>query len=546
MKVRFGVAAAAACMIIFFGYNAEAKSLLELVAGNYPKDLAADVAADLDKIAEERIDQVIAGMETWSDDMIRKGSSQSNLLLVQGGNEVRMIIGAIRSQFGAEMTKQMKQASAELKPLLEEVEKWRVLQETMLRTVVELEDSVAMDLERIPFGKKYFGMRRVSGNVLPPDMRSTHRIKIVGPNFGSTIAGQEITIKGTLDGVDLGPPIQIPPHTVAWDVPAGTIKSKVDEDKIVTIPLAVSLTKVEDGWFYDGRDEIHQEIRVVLLPEIVGTLKVTTERPKYEWVPADPVERAETITKDKDFILEVLRPIGTAAPVEGSQRFTGEVSAICGPVKRAAIEFPNGKQILETESLMQKGWVWSRWKGSDPVDWDSANRDVFNELGIKVSFHSIGGGGRCDTGEHCFITPDELRSLGKLVTIEVSDCQRMAKDANVWSNDKGQLVTWIRGAAFKESLWTVTAKTEAYKETGIHPTDPVEYEVKAGEKIPIDIVDFDGTVSRVEFIPRNGRPEWSLIGRNISQGPSFDGLTPVGNHTMRYFYLYDYDTGQWE
>lgn len=548
MRVRLGVAAAAAFMMAFPSYNAEAKSLLELVAGNYPKNLAADVTSDMNKAAEERINQFIDGMETWSDEVIRKGSSQSNLLLVQGGNEVRMIVGAIRSQFGAEMTKQVKQASAELQPLLQEMAKWRVLQGTMLKTVVELEDSVAMDLERIPFGKEYFGIRRVSGTVLPPDLRSNYRIKIVGPNFGSMIAGQEITIKGMFDGVDLGTPIQIPPHTVAWDVPAGAIKrnSEADVNQIVTIPLAVSVTKVENGWFYDSRAEIQQEIRVVVLPKVVGTLSVRTERPKYDWVQTEAVSTSDTITKDKEFILQVRKPIGAAAPVEGSERFTGEVSATCGPVQRAAIEFPNGKQVLETEPLMQKGWVWSRWKGNDPVDWDYANRDVFNELGIKVSFHSIGGGGRCDTGEHCFLTPDELRSFGKLVTVDVSDCKRMAKDTNVWSNDKGQLTTWIRGSALRESLWTVTAQTEAYKETGITKADPVEYKVESGEKIPIDIVHFDGAVSQVEFIPRNGHPNSALIGKNISQGPNFDVSTAVGNHTMRYFYIYEYDLSQWE
>ncbi|MBV7522333.1 hypothetical protein [Ensifer sp. ENS12] len=545
MKVRFCAALAAAFTLCVPAYNAEAESLLELVAGNYPGKLADEVTADMNRMAEERIDQMLAGMENWSDDVIRKGSSESNLLLVQGGNEARMIIGAIRSQFGEEMTKQVKQASNELRPLLEEIQKWRALQATMLTTLVELEDSVAMDLERVPFSPNYFGIRRVSGTVLPPDGASTHRVKIVGPNFGSVIAGQEITIKGTIDGVDLGPPTQIPPHTVAWDLPSAVLKGKKDDDQIVTIPLAVSLTKVVDGWFYDSKEEIQQELKVVVLPEVVGTLRVRTEGPEYKWVPGDPVTKSSTISNDKEFVLQVLKPIGAGEPIEGSQRFTGEVSATCGTVKRAAVKFPK-KVVLESEPLMQKGWIWHRWKGNDPVDWDYANRDVYDELGITVSFHSIGGGGRCDTGERCFLTPAELRSLGEVITTDVSDCQRMAKEGDTWSNDRGQFTTWIRGAALTDSLWTVTAKTEVYKEAGIAAVEPVDYDVKAGEKIPIDIIGFEGTVSEVEFIPRNGKPKSSLIGKSIPQGPIFDVSTTVGNHTMRYFYTFEYDTNQWE
>lgn len=530
-----------ACVLLLLTGTAAKADLMDFLGVT---DLSKRVEDGMNSILTQRIDQFLGGMDQLSGRMINDGSNQGRLMLVQAGNEMQVTISTIRSQYSAEMDKTIEKSSRELQPLLRELEKWRVVQNELADKVIELEDAVAMDLDKVPFTGDYFGIRRTYGTVLVPDASDVYRLKIVGPRFGQVIPNETVTVTADLDGIDLGQPAQVPPNAVEFNIQAASVKSKFDQEKIVTIPLHVKVKRVRDGWFYDDATELQQDLRVVLLPKVVGTVSVQTERPQYEWVTTGVQSDTAVIRADRVFSLQVSRPVTTDAPEEGNERLSRQVEANCSKVSQNARRFPNGRVILESDEIFTRGWTVSFWIGADEgPDWDRSHNEALNTWGINVSFWRMR---RCVHNQHCYLTADEMRSWSELTKIDVEDCSRMQRAEENWFENDSRVTLWIRGAARQDSLWRVSAPVETYRETSLAKDPLISKPLSHGELVQIDIENPAKTATMVTFVPKNGKPmEWK-IGLSLPGGPQFEGTSEIGSHKLRYLYRYTYDTRNWD
>ncbi|MGO6812239.1 hypothetical protein ACCS61_32605 [Rhizobium ruizarguesonis] len=528
------------CLFSVVATEAAQASLMDFLGVTNLSDRTTDA---MNSILTQRIDQFLGGMDQLSGQMINDGSNQGKLLLVQAGNEMQLTISTIRSQFAGEMDRTIDKASKELRPLLDELEKWRVVQNELASKVVELEDTVAMDLDRIPFTKDYFGVRRAYGTVLVPDA-DIYRVHIIGPHFGQVVPNEVITVTADLDGIDLGPPSQVPPNGMEFVVPAAAVKDKFETDKITSVPLHLTLKRIENGWLWNTKTVLKQDLRVSLLPKIVGILSIETQRPKFDWVTTGVQADSAVIRADKVFNLSVGRPVVTDVPREGDERLAQPAEAHCDKVSQNARRFPNGKIVLESDEIFTRGWFVPFWIGADEgPDWDRSNRSAFDTWGINVSFWRMQ---RCRHNDHCYLTPNELRDRSALTQILVDDCARMRMAETNWLQNNSRVSIWVRGAATQDSLWKVSAPVETYRQISVLRDQSKVFNVAQGQLLQIEVDDPEGTLTTVNFVPKNGKSIEGQAGLSLAEGPQFQGAADLGSRKRIYMYRFTYDTSRWD
>jgi hypothetical protein len=522
--------------------NAAADSLLDKALGGTIEDSINKAKAALNEVLTERIDQFLKGADDVSTDLIHKGANEGHLALVQAGNEMQIAIGVARSQFGNELDHQIGNASRALSPIVLELQRWRDAKEEIEEKAFEMEDLVAMDLGRLPLSPDYFGIRRLNGTAFLANANTSYRISVEGDNFGTEIVGQTVSVAATLNRVPLAPPLKSAPAKVYFSVPASMVTGQFKPDEIATVPFHITVTRVKDHWFWGSwwpnTTVLEHEINVSLLPDHVGDLVVETARPKFDWVVSDTAGiLSQAITQDTVFTFPNLIKGPSAEPEKDDQRY-GEPVPTCGAIIQNAWKLHDGEIILDSDPLIQKGWISPSWVGRpEPPDWNRFDAIAVAKFGWTPRFAY----NRCSADQRCTVSPDEIKAHSEAVTVPIQECARMRMVDKNFSNNKNSLIVWIRGKADHPSLWTVTAPIETYTQVRIDNDPPKTIPVYASKFSDFIIEKPDLTVSTLHFRPKAGSEKVGILPGNISNGPQFVNMAPLGLNSIQYFYQFAYD-----
>jgi hypothetical protein len=495
--------------------------------------------SNLDQLLKDRIADFLIEAEKVSNRLIERGANEARLGLFQAGNEMQIAIGVARSQLGAEGGRLIGSASAEMRPLLVEIQRWRDAEQDLVAKAFELEDLLAMDLARVPFAPDYFGVRRLSGTAMLEKKAGSYRIGVTGDNFGSTIVGQTITVTAKLGDVVLAAPEKKAPAKVFFSVPAELLVGKFKNDRIETIPLRITVTRKKDGLILGSKTTVlEHEVKLALLPRQVGDLVVETTRPQYEWVADAPLIQSHAITQDTPFVFKSTSPVGAGKPLPGNKRLENAIVAKCEPMIQNAWKLHNGEIVLDSDPLIQKGWESDFYVGEpERSDWEKADRIATARFGWTPGFAT----NRCSHGSHCKLTPDEIKSHSEATTTtSVNECARMRMAEKNFENDDSSVAITIRGNAPHSALWTVTVPVSIYKQAGTKKDDPIVIPIIASEPASFDIKSSSGSVSTLHFRPKNDSERFGVLPGSIPNGPQYVREGTLGDST-RYFYQFDYN-----
>ncbi|SED72741.1 hypothetical protein [Bradyrhizobium erythrophlei] len=518
---------------------AAADSLVDSALQNTVNRGIDRAAANLDKLLKERIADFLAEGEKVSNRLLEKGANEARLGLFQAGNEMQIAIGVARSQLGAEGDRLIGSASAELRPLLVEIQRWRDAEGDLVAKAFELEDLLAMDLSRVPFAPDYFGVRRLSGTAMLEKKAGSYRIGITGDNFGSTIVGQLITVTAKLGDVPLAAPDKQAPAKVFFSVPAESLGGKFKNDKIETVPLYITVTRKKDGYIYGSKTTVlEHEVKLALLPREVGDLVVETTRPQYEWVVDAPLIQSHAITQDTPFLFKSTSPVVAGKPLPGNKRFENAIVAKCEAMIQNAWKLHNGEIVLDSDLLIQKGWESDFYIGEPQnYDWDKADRIATARFGWTPGFSH----NRCEAGSRCHLSPDEVKSHSQATTTtSVNECGRMRMAEQNFENDDSSVSVSIRGNAPHSALWTVTVPVSIYKQAGTKKDDSIVIPIIASEPAYFDIKSSSGSVSTLHFRPKNDSERFGVLPGSVPKGPQYVREATLGDAT-RFFYQFDYN-----
>jgi predicted acylesterase/phospholipase RssA len=185
-------------------------------------------------------------------------------------------------------------------------------------------------------------------------------------------------------------------------------------------------------------------------------------KPKVGWVAMDnPASVSHAITQDTPFAFPDLPPTPATGPVVGSQRY-GKAKASCAPLLQNAWKLHNGEIVLDDDDLIQNGWVSPSYVGEpEPPDWNKFDNLAKARFGFTPGFAN---NNRCSHGNHCKLSPDEIKAHSTVVQVPVDECSRMRMAEENAPPNRTSLTVWVRGNAKHQSIWTVTAPIEKYKE----------------------------------------------------------------------------------
>jgi hypothetical protein len=315
------------------------------------------------------------------------------------------------------------------------------------------------------------------------------------------------------------------------------VGSRFTADSIELLPLHIRVVREKSG-FFSKPTVLEHDIKSALLPDLVGTLTIVTERPRYDWVlEPDRKTQSHAITRDTSFTFGPLVGSSPTRPAEGDQKFGKEVSATCGPVTQKAWRFPNGLVVPDIAPLFQTGWSSSSYVGEpEPPDWDKFENECFAAFGFKFGFWTAR---RCSHGQYCKISPDELRARATQIDADFQDCASMRMvEKNI--DDQSAAIT-IRGTASLPSLWTVTLPVYTYKQVEIVKDNPVVIPVYSSKPIELIIQNPKKTVSELYFSPKNEPPQSGSLPNNIPHGPQYVDHSDYGENAIKYTYRFGYD-----
>ena len=515
-------------------------TVLDLMTADASEVNAAKAQQALSAASATRIDSFLGDMDKIAAELADKGAAEGRVAPVQAGNEIQLIVSAARAQFPQLMEHPIRGASAPLRKILVELQRWHEAKDQIAAGDAGVADVAAADLGDAPVGPDYFGVRRVAGNVIAEGEGANYGIVLSGADFGHALAGQTITISAKLDGEALPAPQLKAPDEVVFSIPASAVAGRFKPEQIVTVPLQITVNRVKTHWFWaqwwPAQSVINQEIKVALLPDLVGDLVVKVERPKSGWVAETAVTQSKAIATDTDFAFPALSAIPATGPEQGSQRYEDAVEATCEPVTRNAWKLHNGTVIGDGDALLRDGWLTNFAIRKTPAsDWKKADAQATDMFGWTPGFAAT----RCAVGQRCHLTPAEIKSHVEAVT-NLSDCGHM-RMAGKTSSGNGALVVSIRGKADQPSLWTVKVPVSTYKELTDVKDDPIVVPVYASKPAEIDIPAPAATGIHVEFRPKNGPAQDGVLGENIPKGPQCVNAKSVNGKTMRYVYRFERD-----
>jgi hypothetical protein len=508
----------------------------------------ADASDRLDAAAQKRIDQLLNGFDETSKSLIEQGAHESNLLLVQGGNQMQLLVASARAQFGSEMDKQVSQASGQLRPFLVALERFELSQEQLKSNLVDIQDLLALDMQDLPFSQSYFGIRRVLGSVIVQNRADSYPIILRGPHFGMAASGETIKFEVKLDGAPLGvPELGSAPGDAVFRVPSDMLKTKFQDRALVTIPMDVTITRDTPRTFLvipGAHDVIKQSFVISLMPDYAGDMEITTTRPIFIWKAVLPPETQDhTVSGPHTFSYTVANPSLIASPNPGEQKVSDDIRQVCHEDMKPARRFPNGKIVFHSDPIFTNGWDTPKYIGADPVDWDIATQQVYDTWGIRWSTHGNNACGPINSGRHCHVPKVILLGESTDTTLDATGCHQTALAAPQWRNNHTQVSLDVTGgSAATPAPWSLTFQALSYVQDGAQDDDVQKHPVFASKPTQIDILRPSNTSSRVAFVPFVGKPKHGQLGHDIDGGPKYESSSRIGGDIERHEYSFRYPT----
>lgn len=537
--------------------GARAKDLVGVLGG----PSADDALAQLKSMTNMSIEKFLTESKKIADDLLDRGANAGSLLEIQAANEMTNFAFTLRSQFANEMDRQVSAASAQIMPVLVELQRWRGSLEKFNSSLFGLEDLIALDMGDALIVNIPLSVRRVYGGVFVQGRPETYYIDLVGQHFGGA-EGIETTFKVTLDGQAISAPKLVPPHEAVFSIPASAIEAKFDKEKIVVLPLDIVVTRKTTHW-WDRFDVfgLFRDIKTVpvhyhvsLLAQEVGSLTVITEYPRYEWQPLQDVVPQITVVNSAQALgpYESPSPVKNGVPVRLSTKIDPKsVEVKCVPEMGEARDFGNGRVLPAAHEAFTKGFRSANNCGSRG-DRDAAIASIRSQF--KALFN-IEKALSCSEGEYGWLTPAELLGNSKPVQMDISGCRNMQYDRDIqWTPDgvgfRVRLVgvpldpaktffdSTDRTASFAK--WRVTYQSLTYEATGKTDSEP-DQKISVTESTPISfkVADYLGGSSiRLVFAPRIGQSVTRQAGDQLGRGLRPVGVPKrIGNQTE---YLYEF------
>jgi hypothetical protein len=478
-----------------------------------------DATTRLDAMINRMIKDFLRDLETLSNDLLNRGQTAGSLLTIQASNEMKMLIGTARAQFGNELDKQMSYASAELKSALIHLERWEMSQRELETAVVGLVDLISLDVQNV-LPSRTVGVRRLTGGVFVKTDPTSFYFDIVGLDFGSDPAGVQTTFAVSLNGNTLMPPERRAPITARFRVPRGDVESLFHEEAIVILPLNIRVVRRERKrlwgvfpWWGESELPATYDYQVSLMPDRAGRVIITTQYPDYSWQALRPQER-QTFTVQRETQVNSLVPLSVPNPALGGSPVPGNLkidpdsfSLICIKDERPARKFPNDKIRPATDEIFRVGFYTTRWRGAaggDRANSDNAMNDEMRaNFGFTVPL-------TCAESEHCTISKDELIRRSVETTVDASGCRHMRVEGPVFQNNGSEAIVWVKGnpevdipGTYKDAHWQITWQplTWAQKPDLIRG-EPRVISVFASHALEFEIMDQPGgTTSSIRFEP---------------------------------------------
>ena len=441
------------------------------------------VNSALDRLSgmqDKLVKDILSTGQMLINDMATKANAERKGTVAQVGSELGYAISQLTTQFGAQMNGTIGNASQELKDNLAVILAWTDQMQGVTNALSATEDDFAIDIEKLPFAKRTFSIRRVAGiNILQGD-RSKYSIVITGEDFGSPSQGENITISATIGDFELQRGSTLGTNQVEYLIPASFLAEKFNKKDIETLDLNISAVRQRQGCFISScRDDAKGTFKLLLTPETLGRLDVQLERQQYAWTPTSTYT-GQFAVKDPTPI--VLNPL--PADPEGHLLRYGTPSVECRNVQRQAWRLPNGNIILPGDPLLNHGWTSSSYVG-DPrgPDLSRFDNEAKRDLGFTTGFWANNS---CPVHGHCTIGAEVMRAQSVELS-ELGHCDINRVAAIDVSPDRERVTISIVGSAPHESLFVVQAPIEAYLPTGVKPDPGIAQSSAVTAAGPVDV-----------------------------------------------------------
>ena len=373
--------------------------------------------------------------------------------------------------------------------------------QNVMDSVAALEDDFAIDIQNLPFATKHFSIRRVTGINILQGERSAYPIRITGERFGSPDSNEDIAVEVTLANERLVRGTIRGPNEIEFVIPSSALTAYFKPTEVGFVDLNVSATRqMKNCFFRCPPEKVSGNFKLLLTPQIVGSLEIRTLRPKFEWKQKETATRQITVAKPG---LVELTPL---QPQNGKQRRYGAISASCANIKREAWKLPNGKVLMPEDKLLTDGWFSSSYVGQPPGPSLAAfDTEAKNLLGFTPGFYH---NNMCGMGDHCKITADLIRGQSTKLS-ELGYCDIMKVAAIDLTPDKERGSISFVGTAPYESRFEIIEPIEVLEQTGFETDAAVEVKNVSATGINDVSVPSDALVALVfhEFdgINRDGR-----------------------------------------
>lgn len=281
-------------------------------------------------------------------------------------------------------------------------------------------------------------------------------------------------------------------------------------------------------------------LKVALLPDLAGHLKVQTTRARYEWKSlSEPEVRTELLRTDKLFSYQVPSPNLTGVPQPDAMRIDRKVDAECAADFQSYREFPNKWLTPATNPIFKSGWTSSTAKRHFAV-----GNTIFSVNQITDEVKRIFGLDRrtaiaaCPLWQYYRITAEDLLQSSREIQFDVTGCKDMRAEPPQFSHADSSATIWIKGQAKQDAKWTITFHPLTYSLAGQVNDEPRIVPIYASNQMAIDVIDADNSATTLTFQPLVGPPHEFVLGQN-SNGFSFMNSPKIGD-TRRFFYKFSY------
>jgi hypothetical protein len=563
------VASAAILTSITIGYVDRAEARAGDLVGLLGGQTIDEATQKLKEMADKTLADFLKELDAEAKDLLERGANAGSLLGIQASNSMLNLTATIRAQFSDEMNKQVASVSTQMMPFLIQLERWHASLDKLSDRLVSLEDLVALDMLNLPFTDDSLFIRRVYGGVFVQDHPETYYLDLLGRNFGGGSSKVRASFNVLLDGQALSEARTIPPYDAVFSVPVQYIDGRFDEQKIVSLPLDVTITRTTERWWDVTRwwaatgsfpkvETIRARYWVSLLPNKVGTLTVRNKYLHYEWQKLQPIVPLMTIVKGPGAIgpYDAPTPVKAGIPGHGSTKIDPDsISCECVPDMEDARDFGKGRVLPLSHDIFAHGFRSTNNCGSAGdraaayATIDAQFKSLFN-FTVPLT---------CQEGEYAYLLPDELLKHSTPTKMDVSGCPYMKADPDPqWEADSVGFRVELKGTPFdpvkrffdpnntgtSSAKWSVRYQLLTYLPTTDLSSDP-DQTIPVTVKSPAAffVMDHLGqNATTLTFTPRIGSPVDGPVGPDLVAGVGVfksNGNSKLGDRTQ-YRYEFQY------